>query len=705
MSNNIFIKDLNEYKMDIAPVQQYLEQAAIYISKKTGKSIEESTTIAKQMLKNKKIKNPIVTFNHRQDNGDVFVDSTTLTNYIEDNINNNYLVVPSFTAYEDKNKDKSLHATFLEKNIKLRSVNKKQAFAYKQEGNKVLAERYNTLQKSMKIKNNSLSGAYASISTILYNPSAHYSLTSTTRTATSIANALTESIVAGNKHYRNPDLVFNYITAVLKIVDINNIQYLVDKYNIHLPTTMQVMDSILRSTRLYWNNPIAEEKLFKYIERLTPLERASVLYTNDLYHLRQYNDSLVKDMIMSLSMKCKDLTTEPLEVLNHSEEFVLNLVHHICMSEIKGMKVNYKEMVGTEKLNILGSTALNVNLTLEKYKDMLQILFRNDVMPISISRLRDMTRVCTVLSDTDSTVAEYGSFVELILGRNEISDIATAISCAVMTINSQALEHKLRQYSANMNVPVELRNIISYKGEFFWTIFCNTPVAKHYHASTSIQEGNVFAENDAEIKGVQMINSNAPMFIQKTTKDVIKDIHETVNNNNKLDLGKYLKIGADMERELISKLKLGDIEILKTAKVKEAAGYKLGPDKSPYIHYIFWEEVLEHKYGQIDKPPYTAVKIPSTLDSKKKMNEFVDGMTDKHTAERMRIFLTKYNKDNIGTFLLPLIYLGENGIPEELIPAIDINRVVFDAMGAYYMLLSTIGYSVKPDMKLVDLGY
>lgn len=705
MSNNLFIKDLDAYKMDIDPVKQYLEQTALYVHKQTGKSIEESTEIVKQMLKTKKIKNPIVTFNHRQDNGDVIVESTTLTNYIEDNINNNYLVVPSFTVYESKDKDKSLHATFLEKNIKLRSINKKKAFAYKQEGDKVLAERFNTLQKSMKIKNNSLSGAYASISTILYNPSAHYSLTSTTRTATSIANALTESMVAGNKHFREPELVLNYITSVIKIVDMTEIEYLVNKYNIYLPTSEVLMDSILRSTKHYWNNPNAEAVILKYINKLTPIEKAAVLYTNDLYHLRIYNAELVNTLITNLASKCRGLTTDPLGVLNNSEEFVLNLVHHICTAEIKGMKVNYKDMVGTDKLDVLGSTALNVNLVLEKYKDLLQILFRNDVMPISIGKIREMLRVCTVLSDTDSTVAEYGSFVELILGRNEISDAATAISCAVMTINSQALEHKLRQYSANMNIPVELRSIISYKGEFFWPMFANTPVAKHYHASVMVQEGNVFGETDIEIKGVQMINSNAPMFIQKITKDTIKDIHDTVNNNNKIDLNKYLKIGADMERELIAKLNKGDIEILKTAKVKEAAGYKLGPDRSPYIHYIFWEEVLEHKYGQIDKPPYTAVKIPSTLDSKKKMNDFIDNMPDKHTAERMRSFLTKYNKDNIGTFLLPLIYLGENGIPEELIPAIDINRVVFDAMGAYYMTLSTIGYSVKPDMKLVDLGY
>lgn len=705
MSNNIFIKNLDEYKMDINPVKHYLEQVSFYIHKQTGKSIEESTVIARTILKESKIKNPLVKFNHRQENGDMLEETTTLTAYIEDNISNNYLVVPSFTVYEDKNKDKSLHATFLEKNIKLRSVNKKLAFRYKQEGDKVLSERYNTLQKSMKIKNNSLSGAYASISTILYNPSAHYSLTSTTRTATSIANALTESMVAGNKHYREPELVFNYMIALLKIVNLEDINRVIEKYNLYLPTPEVLMDSILRSTTLYWTNAIVEEKIFKFISKLTPLERAAILYTNDLYHLRTYNNELVRSFISDLSRRCVDLTNEPLTVLNNSEEFVLNLVHHICASDIKGMKVNYKEMIGTDKLNILGSTALNVNLTLEKYKDLLQILFRNDVMPISIAKIRDMLRRVTVLSDTDSTCATYGEWVEWYIGIECISDIATAVSASIMTIGSQVLEHKLRQYSANMNIPIEQRNIISYKGEFFWTLFCNTPVSKHYHSSVAIQEGNVFAEPDIEVKGVNLINSNAPMFVQKATKDMIKDIHATINSNSKLDLNKYITIAADLERVIIKELTHGNIEILKTSKIKEASGYKLGPDKSPYLHYIFWEDVLSHKYGSVDKPPYTGVKIPTKLDTRKMMNDFIENIKDIGIKTRLLAFMEKYSKERIGTFNLPLIYLGENGIPEELINAIDMNRVVFDSMNAIYMVLDTIGFSRKEDMKLVDLGY
>lgn len=705
MSNNLFIKNMEDYELDLAPVKQYVNQTATYVQLKTGKTMEESIEIVKTMLKNHDTKNPVVTFNHRGDNGDVFVDTCSLSGYIDDNISKNYLVVPSLTVYEDRSKDKSLHSTYLEKNIANRNVNKKKAFMYKQEGDKVLYGRYNTLQKSMKINNNSLSGAYASISTILYNPSAHYSLTSTTRAATSIANAVTESMVAGNKHFRTPELVFNYILAVCNIINKEEVFSVVEKYSLHIPTTEELYKSIKRSFISYWSNAIMEKKIYDLIDTLDPTFKAAIMYSNDLYHFRTMNPELARDIIGSLASRVEDITDEPLTVLNQSEEFVLNLVHHVCADDIRGMKVNYKDMVGSKVLKVLGSTALNINLTFEKYSDLLKVFFRNDVMPISVSKIRDMLRKVTVLSDTDSTCASYGEWVDWFVGREEISSVATAISASVMSIASQVLEHKLRQYSANMNIPADLRSVISYKGEFFWTLFCNTPVAKHYHANVSIQEGNVFDEPDLEIKGVNLINSNAPMFVQKATKKMMSEIHEVINNNGKLDLHKFITDAANLERIIIDELLKGNIEILKSSKIKEASGYKLGPDKSPYIHHLFWEEVLKDKYGTIGEPPYTAVKIPTTLKSKKKMNDYLEKIKDETIKNNLINFLTKYDKESIGTFNLPLIYVGEHGVPEELIDAIDINRVVFDSLGAMYMILETISFSRKDGMKLMDLGY
>jgi len=703
--SNIFIKDLENYNIDMKPVAKYVEQATIYIHKATGKPIEECKRLVATQLKKKDIKNPIVKYNYRNDNGDVTVESTTLTNYIEDNVASNHIVVPSMTAYVHPTVDKSLHATFLEKNIASRNKDKKTAFKYKQEGNAVLHGRYNTLQKSKKIANNSLSGAYASISTILYNPSAHYSLTSTTRTATSIANAITESMVAGNKHFREPEIALNYMLSTIATVDYKTVSDIIDKYGIHKPTTGEVYASIRRSTDLYWTNKEYNKRYIELLDKLDGVERAIILYTNDFYHLRVFNDKLIREFISKLSKKVTGYATDPLKVLNESEEFVLNLIHHICAPDIKGKKVNYKDMVGSHELDALGSTALNVNVTLEAYADLLQAFFRNDVMPVSVAYIRDMLRRVTVLSDTDSTCATYQEWVEWYYGEILFSDGATAVSASVMSVVTQVLEHKLRQYTSNLNVPDDLKDKITYKGEFYWHSMTPMSVAKHYFASVAIQEGNVFAEDDLELKGVNLIASNAPMFVQKITKETIININETITRNEKLSINKYIKIAADLERRILKELKSGNIEVLKMGKIKEANGYKLGPDKSPYINHIFWEEVMSIKYGVIDKPPYSTVKLPTTLKSKRLMNEYIESIEDESLKERFKTYCEKYNKDTIGTFNLPLIIVGEHGIPEDLLPVIDSDRIVFDSLGALYMCLEGIGFFKKEGMKIIDMGY
>lgn len=702
---NIFIRDLKDYKIDMSPVQQYIKQATLYVHKTVGLSLEDAEKMVRKQIKKSDIVNPEVKYNYRNDNGDVTVEQTSLMHYIEDNVRSNHIVVPSMTAYVHPSKDKSLHAEFLERNIASRNADKKKAFQYKQEGNSVLHGRFNTLQKSKKIANNSLSGAYASISTILYNPSAHYSLTSTTRTATSIANAVTESMVAGNKHYREPYIVLNYIVSTVQTVNYDSINNIINKYNIYKPTAEEVLTAIRRSSDLYWTNDLYFDKILELLNSLDGVERAMVLYVNDFYNLRVFNDGLVRGMISKLSKRVKGLTDNPLEVLNNSEEFVLNLIHHICAPDIKGKKVNYKDMVGSEELDYLGSTALNVNLTLEMYSDLLQAFFRNDVMPVSVAYIRDIVRRVTVLSDTDSTCATYQEWVEWYLGEILFSEEATAVSASVMSVVTQVLEHKLRQYTSNLNVPDNLKGKITYKGEFYWHTMTPMSVAKHYFASVAIQEGNVFANDDLELKGVNLIASNAPMFVQKITKDTIIEINETINRNEKLSLMKYIKIAADLERRLLKELAEGNTEVLKMGKLKEASGYKLGPDKSPYINHILWDTVLSDKYGKIDEPPYTTVKVPTTLKTKRLLNNFLDNMEDQVLKNKFLDFCAKYDKDSIGTFHLPMVIIGEHGIPEDLIPAIDSDRIVFDSLGALYMVLSGIGFYKKEGMKLIDMGY
>ena len=213
----IFIRKPEQYVRSLNPIKEYIKQASVYVAKRKKISKDEAEKIVKEKLKNTRLENPIVRFNHQQSNGDIKEETIKLTDYIKDSIENNELIAPSFTTYKSPDEQASVHAEFLKFNVARRKENKNLAFKYKQDGIKDKEDYHNTLQKVMKIFNNSLSGAYASKSTLLYNPSAHATLTSTTRCLSSIGNAISESIITGNKHFRNPDIVFNYITAIFAI--------------------------------------------------------------------------------------------------------------------------------------------------------------------------------------------------------------------------------------------------------------------------------------------------------------------------------------------------------------------------------------------------------------------------------------------------------------------------------------------------------
>jgi len=179
--SQVFKRDIDSYQRLPDPVTCYIKDAAIALSKRNNKSIEENTLIVKKLLTSSDIKNPEVTFRETLSNGDRQTNTDKLSGYIKHIRTDAVVTAPSFTSYVHPDIAKSLQAGFLDKNIALRKSDKANAFLYRQKGDTDKFIYYNTLQKTRKIFNNSLSGAYASKSTILYTPSAHYTLTSTFR--------------------------------------------------------------------------------------------------------------------------------------------------------------------------------------------------------------------------------------------------------------------------------------------------------------------------------------------------------------------------------------------------------------------------------------------------------------------------------------------------------------------------------------------
>lgn len=684
------------FQNDVYPVNEYINQASFFIHKQLDIPLEESKEYVKKTLKEFKIKNPTTKYYYKQDNGDKIIREDKLTDYIKESLNSGDIIVPSFTTYYSPNKQKSIHSDFMDYNTKRRAIHKKAAFKAKQDGDMDKFLYNDVMQKTMKIFNNSLSGAYASKSTVLRNPSAHYTLTSMTRCVSSIGNALTESIVYGNKHFKDYDTVINYITTIITNMKRNDVEYCIHKYKLYIPTPQNIMDSILYSTKWYWDDKELEGKILEYLNKLDDIERVAVLYTNDLWHLKMYNEDLLRNFIT----RCVNTQPEPnndISIMKNITETMEILVKFICHQDLKGKNVNYDELKDTELGNKISSVAHNVIKLFTVYSKLFKTFLFTNTLPPTIAYIKDMFRQCIVLSDTDSTCGSYDKWVEWYLGRLSFSEEAIPITGVIMSINSMVVEHGLRILSKNMNLPKERMEILKMKNEFYWPVFISTNKNKHYFANVLVQEGNVFKEPDLEIKGVHLIASAVDQTISKSIHAMIKEINTKLSNNEKISIKHYVDYIVSLEEQLLKRIDEGDVTIYKKDSIKEAKAYKLGAELSPYINHLLWKEVFEEKYGSPGDPPYMTIKIPTTLDSKRKMTDWLATVQDEDIRNKLIAFLNKYNKPYFGTFRPPLAIVKSKGLPEEFLNCINKERIVLDNLNSAYLVLEALGYYKKND--------
>lgn len=700
-----FTKENKEYSMQMDPVKAYLEQSTNMVMRKYKLPKEEAGTLVKEAILDKGPHDPVVKHYERDDKLDRHKKKSKLSRYISKVKKDNDILVPSFTVYTDPKKRKSLHSNFVLHNLKERKVAKSEAFKAKTEGDTERYNSFNTLQKTKKIFNNSLSGAYSSKSTILVNPSAHYSLTSITRSVASIGNSVTESMVMGNRHYMNPETVMNHLTAIVTKVDTVHMEDMCRRWLLVIPTVDDVMDMVTWSSDYYWRSEHELEAIREYVETFSPGDRAAVVYNNDLWHLKKLNPKFMKSFLGNLHKLIKYDGDDADKVIKEAYDYEENLARHIAAPHIKGKKIDYKEQKDSDEVKYIAGTCLNIRKVFDKFFEPIRTFFVTEVLPVSIAYVREMLRRVIVLSDTDSTCATYQFWIEWFYGDFVFTSEATALAATIMTINTQAIEHNLKQLEANMNVPLSNRGMLAMKPEFYWYSFTPMTVSKHYYADTAIQEGIVFQETEREVKGVNLVAGNIPREYKVIHNEMMDEIQTCVREHKKIDLESMIIRVADIEREILERIAKGDIGILKMDKIKVASAYKLDETRSPYIHYLLWKEVFEPKYGKVDPPQYTAVKFNTTLDSENRMKAYLNGLEDQALAERFRVFLKKYGKKAFGTFRLNYMHVSEKGVPKEILNAVNIKKIVSDACRPHYMVLESIGFFKKPNMSLVDMGY
>lgn len=708
MSENIFLKPAEYYQRQINPFGQYVEQNSFYLAKMSGKPEPECRQFIIDSIRGKKfpgLTDPQVNFFERDDNCDRHKNQATLTQYISGVVQNGEILVPTFTTYVPTSVRKSILVEFIDNNVKIRSKAKKEAFVAKAEGKMDLYTMKNNEQDNRKRYNNSMSGAFAAGGSILNNPTAHSTLTSITRTESSLGNASNEKIIAGNRHYRNADVTLANLISITSSIDQEELDGVIRKYGLKYPSVEDVVECIRYSSDLYWRDIRAFTKIEDYILKLSPVERAGFVYIGDLYHLRVHNEEFVRRFLTDLCRKVKGQTfDDPRAQMKKIDEQVVNYAHLVCFDEVKGIGKDYSK-ISNEAVSTLLATCLNIIKVIEDHRDFINAIFLTRNIPASTAYIPHMIRRTVVLSDTDSTMFSIDEWVNWFFGGIIFTPEAFAMAGSVMFIATQCIAHTLAIFSANMNVEREKLFLIQMKPEFCFPLHCQTSVAKHYFASISMKEGNAYKENEAEIKGVYLKNSAAPQALVKDSQAKMKEIMVRIQAGEKISIVAELKRVANIERKIKESLLNGQVEFYKQSKIKAPEAYARSAEESPYLHHMFWEQVFLPKYGPVEAPAYSVIKIPTTMENPTSLKNWVASIADDSLRDRLVAWLAKHRKTVLPTIYLSSQYVRSYGIPAEIKSVINVKKVTLDLTMTDRMILETLGYYPKVDWLISEHGY
>lgn len=713
---NPFVYQPQEYTRYINPLKTYVDDAAFYLSTQTGDDIQQCREFVLAQIREGgqfQLKDPGITYFQRMDNGDREKKTTPVLDFLKEVVVNKEILSPSWVAYTNPEKERSILAIDMIDKIQQRSQAKKEQFKAEAARNDPTLSKAQiasllfieslkkTEQSARKTSNNGTSGATCVASTPLYCPTTHTTLTSTCRTTSGYGNANNERLLGGGRHYRSYQITLNNIVSICNHTDYVQLNECMRHYGLVYPTAQDAMNCVLRSSRLYWPHPQLEAKLFDYLCKLSPEQLAAFVYTGDLYQLKTLNNDVIHDFIDGLSSYVTGEHPDPMSTISKANDEYVNLCHQICTPIMAGKGKDYKRLTHQEQCD-LALTMEHVSKHVDKYALFIRTFIRTDNLPPSVSYFPDAVRRIALMSDTDSTIFTAQDWVFWFMGDTGwFSNKGISVQAAMTFLAANSIIHILATMSGNIGVETKEIHRCAMKSEFRFDVFVPTMIGKTYFANIGSQEGNIkpIGKPGREIKGVQLKNSNAPAFVNDQAERMMYRIMDTVQAGEKISLLETLTEVADIERTIISSIQKGETTYLRRGSVKTQGTYKNDVMKSPYLNHLLWAEVFAPKYGHISPPPYMTAKLSLKTDNKADFQAWLMAMEDQSLAKRLADFFRKAGRDKFTTFHAPVEVLKSKGVVPEIAGIIDYPKIAGELTNAFRLILGTLGFDARWDGK------
>jgi hypothetical protein len=698
-----FISKAEEYQRDINPLRDAVHQHANHLAIMAGIPYDQARQFVKQQLSEGgdfPLQEPNAVFLERDfDTGDREEGVMSMSQYIGEILQQEQIFAPTFTTYHNPRVRLSPLSKFQDDNVKSRGKAKKAMFVAEQdEGEESFNYKFfKGSQTTEKLANNAVSGAMVSEHNPITNKTGHSSLTSSCRQTSAYGNANNERFLASNRHYWSYDVTRYNIISIISHTDLKAVEQVMEKYQLHYPTAEETFEVVYRSAKLYWNSKPGYNRIRDLINRLTPVQRAAYVYTGDMYQLKEFNDDFVRAFMGRLIQRVDVPVADPAGVIKKWPEDFLNLAKQLQPEVTKGKSLKDIQTNDPRGYGLVAAQTERIAITLWHYADLIRTFWATDNLPASIAMLPSSLRRVVLVSDTDSTIFTTQDWIIWYCKQVKFDATYDAICATMIFLASQSIVHILAKMSANVGIGRDHAFTIEMKNEFKFDVFALTQLGKHYYAQISCQEGNIMKKLKKEIKGVHLKSSNAPKALVKQNENMMLAIMDDIMTTGKISALKYVKEVADLERSIVESIRKGEFKFLKLSTVKDPAAYKNGAETSTYKQYGMWNDVFGQKYGKIAPPPYKAIYVSLELDSKTKTNNWLEKMPDQTIAAAMRNWLEENNRDKITSLQLPLPIVSSKGIPDEIMNAVDVRKIVQKATAMFYLVLETIGFYFNHD--------
>lgn len=655
---NIFKHGVNQTAMIVARLQNEDEkvvQKNLVDFYKANRD-EFKSRRAKVIIKNK--------------NGDREVKVIPISSVLKHVQDKNYHFSPSMIGYVNSDEEECVNAIGTRQFIANRKFYKDKR--QEQSKGSELYGKFNELQNAFKIFNNAQSGAMSSEGTPINNKTGHTSLTSSTRCLTSTANLINEQFIAGNRFYNTPENTLQSIMARLRVTNLEAVEKVMTKWNMHVPTVDEVMECVTVCSRRYWSSDSTMRYIRAFMETLNGTELASILYTLDLVSMFRYNRALISGMFDDYIKIPEFVEGKEAAKPDNGDRYTL------CVSKLPPKS-------SKDAINQLADYHLSIE---SKYYDLFRVFFKSKIPPSALFDVTSSVRDCVLTSDTDSSIYTVDEMIDTYTDNKEkgvaLNGVLTYF-VRMISVDQHA------QLSANMNVSQANINLLNMKNEYYFGAYITTPMSKHYYATQLMIEGVALDKAGLEIKGVHLKNSKMSADIKDKAQDLMKAALAAIEDKQLMDAADVLHSIGEMERNVMTDLQNGKWSWLSRESVKNKAVYK-NPDSQIYLYHEMWETVFADKYGPAPELPYTAVKMSVDLKSKTKLNAYIESIEDNFIRERMRSFMESKNKTDLTNLYVPMERLQNLGdIPSEFKQAIDMRTVIKQNFKSVYAVLESTG--------------